>query len=105
MRSPIIAATLVLCAATLAALQFSETRQLRAALVSSEAARAALEAKVAENAAQQASMQQQVATLQKNLQSSSRQLLLLSNSLQEAREMIQEHGTQTPWPLDTGPLE
>ncbi len=89
MRTTIIAAILVLAATAAAFLQFSAAMQLRAELAQSEAARAALEAQLAESLVQTSQFQEQINTLQSNLQSSSAQLALLSESLQEARQLIQ----------------
>ncbi len=96
MRTTIIATIFVLAALAAAFLQFSAALQLKTELVQSEAERATLaeqltqtEAQLAQNEAHTAQIQEQVASLQANLQNSSRQLLLLSESLQEAREMIQ----------------
>tara|TARA_R110001592_G_scaffold185720_1_gene429841 strand:+ start:175 stop:507 length:333 start_codon:yes stop_codon:yes gene_type:complete len=101
MKTRIIAAILVLAASAVAFLQFSAAMQLRqelaqieAQLAQSEAERAGLEQQVAANVVQQELFRQQIANLRENLQSSTAQLGILSSSLQEAREMVQDNATE-----------
>ena len=101
MKTRIIAAILVLAASAVAFLQFSAAMQLRqelaqfeAQLAQSEAERAGLEQQVAANVVQQELFRQQIADLRENLQSSTAQLGILSSSLQEAREMVQDNATE-----------
>jgi len=92
----LLAMTLITLAALATAfLQFQQTQALRDSLQHSEAAREALQrqadasaARLAESDARQQSVQAQIEQLQESLRSSSTQLLELSNSLQEARQMI-----------------
>ena len=104
MKTRIFAVILVLAASAVAFLQFSAAMQLRqelaqneARLRESEAERASLELQIAANIAQQDLFRQQIANLRENLQSSTAQLGILSSSLQEAREMVQDNagGTST----------
>jgi septal ring factor EnvC (AmiA/AmiB activator) len=109
MKTRIIAAILVLAASAVAFLQFSAAMQLRqelaqfeAQLAQSEAERASLEQQVAANVVQQELFRQQIANLRENLQSSTAQLGILSSSLQEAREMVQDNATENqPEPTAT----
>jgi septal ring factor EnvC (AmiA/AmiB activator) len=109
MKTRIIAAILVLAASAVAFLQFSAAMQLRqelaqfeAQLAQSEAERAGLEQQVAANVVQQELFRQQIANLRENLQSSTAQLGILSSSLQEAREMVQDNATENqPEPTAT----
>lgn len=103
MKTGIIAAILVLAASAVAFLQFSAAMQLRqelaqneAQLTQSEAERAGLERKLALNVAEQEVFRQQIANLRENLQSSTAQLGLLSSSLREAREMVQDNAAGNP---------
>lgn len=102
MKTRIIAAILVLAASAMAFLQFSaamqlrqELSQFRAQLAQSEAERAHLEQKIAANVVQQELFRQQIANLRENLQSSTAQLGILSSSLQEAREMVQDNAAES----------
>jgi TolA-binding protein len=88
MKAALLMTLVALAALAVAYLQYQEAASLRGSLVRSEEARLALQAQVEANATQQASVQQQIQQLQDNLRSSSQQLLELSNSLQEAREML-----------------
>jgi len=88
MKGTLAMSLIAIAALVVAFLQHQEATALRASLARSEEARLALEAEVAANAAQQQSVQQQIQQLQDNLRSSSAQLLQLSTSLQEAREML-----------------
>lgn len=101
MKTRIIAAILVLAASAVAFLQFSAAMQLRqelaqqeALLAQSETERASLELQIAANVAQQDLFRQQIANLRDNLQSSTAQLGLLSSSLQEARELVQDNAAE-----------
>lgn len=92
----LLAMTLIsLSALATAFLQYQQTQALRDSLQRSEAAREALQqeldasaAQLAASAAQQQNVQLQIEQLQENLRSSSAQLLELSDSLQEARQLI-----------------
>jgi chromosome segregation ATPase len=92
----LLAMTLIALTALAAAfLQYQQTEALRDSLQRSETAREALQrqadtsaAQLAASAAQQQRVQLQIEQLQENLRSSSAQLLELSNSLQEARQMM-----------------
>jgi len=88
MKGTLAMSLIAIAALVVAFLQHQEATALRGSLARSEEARLALEAEVAANAAQQQSVQQQIQQLQDNLRSSSAQLLQLSTSLQEAREML-----------------
>lgn len=101
MKTRIIAAILVLAASAVAFLQFSAAMQLRQQLAQneielaqSEAERAGLEQKLAANVAQQELFREQIANLRDNLQSSTAQLGILSSSLQEARELVQDNAAE-----------
>jgi len=98
MKTRIFASILVLAACAAAFLQFSAAMQLRQELTQvelrlaqSEAERVALEQQLATNSAQQELFRQQIANLRENLQNSTAQLGLLSSSLDEAREMVQDN--------------
>ncbi len=92
----LLAMTLItLTALATAYLQYQDAQALRESLQRSEAARETLQrqadssaAQLAASVAQQQSVQGQIEQLQESLRSSSTQLLELSNSLQEARQMI-----------------
>lgn len=92
----LLAMTLITLAALATAyLQYQDAGALRASLQRSEAEREALQrqadasaAQLAASVAQQQSVQLQIEQLQESLRSSSAQLLELSNSLQEARQII-----------------
>ncbi|MES3008714.1 MAG: hypothetical protein V4751_13185 [Pseudomonadota bacterium] len=86
-----------------AAYEYIAVQDLRAQLQQTHAQRETLRAQVEEqiaaNTALQNTFEGQIASLQDNLQSGSRQLALLSASLQEAREMLNP-GTAIPAPSD-----
>ncbi len=92
----LLAMTLIsLTALATAYFQYQDAQALRTSLQRSEAARETLQrqadtsaAQLAASTAQQQRVQEQIEQLQENLRSSSAQLLELSNSLQEARQMI-----------------
>jgi len=92
----LLAMTLItLSALATAFLQYQQAQALRESLERSEAARETLQrqadasaARLAESDARQQSVQAQIEQLQDNLRTSSAQLLELSNSLQEARQMM-----------------
>jgi cell division protein FtsX len=88
MKAALLMTLIALAALAVAYLQYQEAASLRGSLARSEEARLALQAQVDANTTQQANVQQQIQQLQDNLRSSSQQLLQLSNSLQEAREML-----------------
>lgn len=101
MKTRIVAAILVLAASAVAFLQFSAALQLRqelaftqTQLARSEAERAGLEQQIVANVAQQELFRQQIANLRDNLQSSTAQLGMLSSSLQEARELVQDNAAE-----------
>ncbi|MCB1649410.1 MAG: hypothetical protein H7A05_03490 [Pseudomonadales bacterium] len=100
MKTGIIAAILILACAAVAFMQFSAAMQLKQELAHSEEVRIRLEGELAAqkalvtaqqsaNAELQARFQEQLNTLQSSLQSSSGQLQQLSESLQEARGLLQ----------------
>ncbi|MCB1666169.1 MAG: hypothetical protein KDI28_10335 [Pseudomonadales bacterium] len=100
MKTGIIAAILILASAAVAFMQFSAAVQLRQELAPSEEARIRLEAEVESlkdqlatqrtaNAELQARFQEQISTLQSSLQTSTQQLRQLSDSLQEAKGLLQ----------------
>lgn len=88
MKTTLAMAIVAIAALTVAWLHYQEAATLRSALTRSEESRLALQAQVDANAAQQESVQRQIQQLQENLRDSSQQLLQLSSSLQEAREML-----------------
>jgi len=88
MKATLLMTLIALAALGVAFLQYQEAASLRGSLARSEEARLALQAQVDANVAQQESVQQQIQQLEDNLRSSSQQLLQLSNSLQEAREIL-----------------
>ena len=88
MKATLFMTLIALAALGVAFLQYKEAASLRGSLTRSEEARQTLQALVDANVAQQDSVQQQVQQLEDNLRSASQQLLQLSSSLQEAREML-----------------
>ncbi len=95
MKALLAMSLITLTALGVAVLQYQDAQALRASLQRSETAREALQreadisaAQLAASTAQQQSVQLQIEQLQESLRSSSAQLLELSNSLQEARQMI-----------------
>ncbi len=95
MKTGIAATLLILAFAAVAFLQFSAAVQLREDLALSEAARqlaeaqrGILEEQQQEQQAQHALFEQQIATLQDNLDASSRQLEALASALQDARALL-----------------
>lgn len=88
MKSLLATSVIAIAALAVAFLQHQEVESLKGSLARSEVARQALEAQLAANAAQQQGVQVQIQQLQDSLRASSQQLLQLSSSLQEARDLL-----------------
>lgn len=92
MKATLAASVFAVIATALALVQYNTTQELQRQLLESENRGATLkqqlQAQTEANARLQDTFEQQINTLQENLQSSSRQLVILSESLQETREML-----------------
>ncbi len=95
MKATITACALAITAVGLALVQYNSAQELRRQLIESESHGAILQQQIQEqseaNSRLQSTFEEQINRLQENLQSSSRQLVLLSESLQETREMLNEN--------------
>ena len=92
MKATLAASLLVVISLSVALVQYNTVQQLQQQLLDSESRSAALElqlqAQTDTNARLQNTFEQQINSLQENLQSSSRQLVILSDALQETREIL-----------------
>lgn len=100
MKATLAAGAVAVAAAGLAIQQYTTAQELRQQLQESENRGATLALQVQAqndaNAQMQSNFEQQISRLQENLQSSSRQLVILSESLQETREMLDPDALAAP---------